>query len=569
MSIFSFCRSSALVRGCAASFVGAAALVGCGGGGSDDGASASAAGSTESNATGTGSTTAVANDSRAAPLASVTTNATPILACDASGIGNTRLVSDLPTLPTTTPPNDASATIASVSTGVTSGIPYCLVKVVVPPAINIWVGLPTGGNWNGRLQSEGGGGYAGSVGVPTGSIAAGYVGAQTDTGHVGGSGTFGMSTPVPNGAPDVQLQTDFAYRSEHEMAVIGKQLAQAFYGEAPRFSYWNGCSTGGRQGMRMAQQFPGDYHGILAGAPAFHWDRFQAYQIWPQVAMRLEAGGPVSSAKQTLATNAAIASCDAIDGVTDGVIGDPRQCTYNPVNDAAITKASCGSSDATCLSPGEASAIQKIWGGARNASGKLLWPGLERGATLSGLAGTTPFSIAVAQPRYWVYFDPAWDWTTLTYANYEGFFKQTMQMVNPLMASETPDLTAFRNGGGKIVMWQGWADQLIMPQGSTIYYDAATNYMGGGYAQTQQFFRHFMAPAVGHCGGGNGPQPQNLLQAVVDWVELGTVPTRIIASKALTGGATQTRPLCPYPAAAKYSGSGSTDDAANFVCVAP
>ena len=494
----------------------------------------------------------------------------PIAGCSMAGIGSTSLISDLPTLPTTVPSNDSSATITAVSSATTSaGVPYCLVKVRVPPAINIWVGLPTGGFWNGRLESEGGGGYAGSVGVATGSINGGYIGIQTDTGHVGGSGTFGMLTPIPNGAPDVQLQTDFAFRSEHLMSVIGKQLSSAFYGQLPQYSYWNGCSTGGRQGMRMAQQFPSDYNGILAGAPAFHWDRFQAYQIWPEVAMRLDAGGPVSGAKETLATNAAVAACDAIDGVVDGVIGDPRKCTYNPVNDASITRTSCSSADNTCLTPGEASAIEKIWGGAKNASGKLLWPGLERGASLSGLAGSVPFSIAVAQPQYWVYFDPNWDWTTLNYSNYEAFFKKTMQMVNPMMASENPNLSAFRNAGGKLVMWQGWADQLIMSEGSTMYYDAVTNYMGGGYGQTQKFFRHFMAPGVGHCGGGSGPQPQNLFQAVVNWVEQGVAPDVITASKSLGVGAVQTRPLCPYPTVAKYTGSGSTDDAANFVCAAP
>src|SRR5436190_3975176 len=471
------------------SSLSAAALVACGGGGSSA----------------TGDVVASSADSNRS-TAQATVNSTPVLTCDTAGIGSVSLLSDLPTLPTTTPPNSSAATITSVSTGTTGGVSYCLVKVLVPPAINIWVGLPTGGAWNGRLQSEGGGGYAGSVGVPTGSIAAGYVGVQTDTGHTGGSGSFGMLTPVPNGAPDVQLQTDFAYRSEHEMAVIGKQLAQAFYGQLPQFSYWNGCSTGGRQGMRMAQDFPADYNGILAGAPAFHWDRFQAYQIWPEVAMRLDAGGPVSAAKQNLATNAAVAACDPRDGVTDGVIRDPRVCTYNPVNDASITRASCTSADNTCLTPGEASAIQKIWGGARTASGKLLWPGLERGAALSGLAGTNPFSIAVAQPQFWVYFDPSWDWKTLTYSNYEAFFKDTMRMVNPMMASENPDLSAFHNTGGKIVMWQGWADQLIMPQGSVMYYDAVANVMGG-YSALQPWYRHFMAPGVGHCGGGNGPQP--------------------------------------------------------------
>ena len=496
----------------------------------------------------------------------------PITTCDNAGIGSAVLVSDLPTLPTTSPPNDTSVTITSVSTGTTGGVPYCLVKLSVKPAINIWVGLPTDGRWNGRLQSEGGGGYAGAVGIATASIAGGYIGIQTDTGHSGGSGTFGClnncsgATAASPGQPDVQLQTDFAYRSEHLMAVLGKQLAQAFYGQQPVYSYWNGCSTGGRQGMRMAQQFPHDYNGILAGAPAFHWDRFQAYQIWPQLAMRVENGGPVSGAKQTLATNAAIAACDAIDGVVDGVIGDPRKCSYNPANDATITTASCTSTQNTCLTPSEATAIQKIWQGAMNTKGKLLWYGLERGAALNGLGGTTPFSIAVAQPQYWVYFNPQWDWHTLDYSNYEGFFKQTMIKVNPLMASENPDLSAFRDSGGKLVMWQGWADQLIMPQGSTTYYESVVNYMAGGdYAPIQQWYRHFMAPGVGHCGGGSGPQPQNLFGAVVNWVEGGVAPDTILASKAITGG-TQTRPLCPYPAAATYTGSGSTDNAANFVC---
>jgi hypothetical protein len=496
----------------------------------------------------------------------------PITTCDTAGIGQAHLVSDLPTALSTNPPNDTSVTITSVSTGTTGGIPYCLVKLLVKPAINIWVGLPTGGNWNGRLQSEGGGGYAGSVGTATGSIAARYIGVQTDTGHTGGSGTFGCvnncagATQASPGIMDKQLQTDFAYRSEHLMAVLGKQLAQAFYGQLPVYSYWNGCSTGGRQGLRMAQQFPTDYNGILAGALAIHWDRFQAYQIWPQMVMSLDTGGPISGAKQTLATNAAVAACDLTNGAHDGFITDPRKCTYNPALDPTITTASCTSANNACLTPAEAGAIQKIWAGARNTSNQLLWYGLKRGASLSGLAGTTPFSIAIAQPQYWVYFYPQWDWHTLTYDNYETFFLQTMQRVNPLMASEIPNLSAFHNAGGKILTWQGWADQLIMPEGSTSYYENVTQFMAGGdYSQIQPWYRHFMAPGVGHCGGGTGPQPQNLFGTLVNWVETGVAPATILSSRTVSG-VTQTRPLCPYPASAMYSGTGSTNDAANFVC---
>jgi hypothetical protein len=494
------------------------------------------------------------------------TGIAPVMDCTTSSIGSVTLTSDLPTLPTTNPPGDTSVTITSVTTGTTGGIPYCLVKLLVKPAINIWVAMPTGGNWNGRLQSEGGGGYAGSVGIATASVAGGYIGIQTDTGHTGGSGSFGMLTPVPNGAPDVQLQSDFAFRSEHLMAVLGKQLAQAFYSQQPAYSYWNGCSTGGRQGLRMAQQFPNDYDGMLIAALAIHWDRFIAAEIWPQVAMRNNTGAAIANGKLTLATNAAIAACDAQDGVVDSLLTWPQACTYNPVNDATITLASCTSADNTCLSPAEADAIQKIWSGPTSTKGKSLWFGLERGAALNGLGGTSPFSVATAHGQYWTYFDPSWDWKTLTYANYENYFKAAMQQINPMMASENPDLSAYRNRGGKIVMWHGLADQLIFPRGSVLYYDAVTSQLGGGYAATQQWFRHFTLPGVAHCSGGTGPQPVSFFQSVVNWVENGQAPDALLTSKSLGGGATMTRPVCPYPARATYTGSGSTDDAANFVC---
>jgi hypothetical protein len=196
---------------------------------------------------------------------------------------------------------------------------------------------------------------------------------------------------------------------------------------------------------------------------------------------------------------------------------------------------------------------------------KRLWYGEMRGTALNALGGTTPFSIAVAQPQYWVYFDPTWNFHTLTYDNSLQFFRDTVAQVGPIMASDNPNLAPFRDRGGKLVMWHGFADQLIVPQGSIDYYDRVTQALGGGYAQTQQFARLFMSPGVGHCGGGSGPQPQALFDAVVNWVEHGVAPDRILASKPIANG-TQTRPLCPYPAFAHWIGAGSTDDAANFVC---
>ncbi len=518
----------------------------------------------------------------------------PVTTCDAAGIGSVRLVAD-------GPPVTIESVSAEAAGSGTAAVSYCLVKVRIPQAIHIWVGLPMEGKWNGRWQSLGGGGYAGSTSPPTSAVLGGYAGATTDTGHTGGrpdlpvpplDGSFGMLAP---GVANVPLQIDFAWRSEHLMAEIGKQLVRAFYGRAPAHSYWNGCSTGGRQGLRMAQDFPGDYDGILAGAPAIHWDRFQAGQIWYQLVQYRDNGGPVGGgdpatlrAKESLATSRAVAACDALDGVVDGVLTDPRECGYSASADATLTSATCAVSDPTCLTPTEASAIDKMWKGpvacsksdrdgscrvrdvaARILIGKgnkRLWYPNERGTDLSGLGGAMPFPIATEQSKYWVYFDPSWDWHTLDYDNYLQFFKDTVAQVGPLMASDDPNLARFRHRGGKLILWHGFADQLIVPEGTIDYYDAVTRTLGGGYRRTQTFARLFMAPGVAHCGGGDGPQPQGLFEALVNWVEQGKAPHRILAAKASAGGVTQTRPLCPYPAFARWTGSGSTDDAANFVC---
>jgi Tannase and feruloyl esterase len=508
--------------------------------------------------------------------------------CDAAGIGAVKLSAE-----------EATPQITSVAPGTAGAVNYCLLKILVPKGINIWVGLPMNGAWNGRWQSVGGGGYAGAATVPEQALREGYAAATTDTGHTGGrpdlpvamvDGSFGM---LASGKPDVEVQKDFAYRSEHLMAVVGKQLVQQFYGKAPDYSYWNGCSTGGRQGLRMAQDYPDDYNGILAGAPAIHWDRFQAAMLWPQAVQQRVNGGPIGggapavmSAKFRLATAKAIAACDALDGVADGVIGDPRRCGYLVSSDPTVTLATCGNADGNCLTPTEAAAIDRIWQGpvacgdgksdlcvvseaaARNVTGKgptRLWYGEMRGTDLMALAGPQPFQIAVEQPRYWVYFDSTWDWHKVRTLDFADYFRDTIERVGPIMASDNPSLAAFRRHGGKLVLYHGWSDQLIMPQGTIDYYDAVTRQMGGGYERTQQFARLFMAPGVGHCAGGAGPQPQRPLDAVVNWVEKGIAPTTITASRT-TAGNTQIRPLCPYPAEARWKGTGSTDDAANFTC---
>ncbi|MCJ0762156.1 tannase/feruloyl esterase family alpha/beta hydrolase [Variovorax terrae] len=538
----------------------AAILAGCGGGG--DSLNATSGGS------GGGTTPPPVDSNAIASLPAVPDNLAiaPKLDCTMAGIGATQISADAP------------ASILSVSTGTASGTAYCLVKLKVDPAVNIWVTLPSS-NWNGRFRAEGNGVYAGGTpAVASDSVRQGFVGVTTDTGHSTNalSGAFGMNA---DGTPNTQLQADFAYRSEHLMAVVGKQITKAFYGQDALRSYWYGCSTGGRQGLRMAQQFPEDYDAILAGAPAVHWDRFQAFQIWPQVVYKSENVTPLSSAKTALATSRAVAACDASDGVVDGVIGDPRACTYDPRQDATITRAGCTSADGTCLSPAEATSVQKIWNGARNVAGDLLWPGIERGADIGSLGGAAPFPIPTEQARYWVYFDPTWDWRTLTYQNYETFFNDNIRMVGPMMASDNPDLSMFRKRGGKLIMHHGWADQLIMPQGTVKYYNAMQQQMGS----TDDFARLYMVPGMGHCSGGAGTDSfgqgssgavpmtadRDIFRSLMAWSEKGAAPKAITASKVIAGVTTRTRPLCPYPQVARYKGSGSTDDASSFVCAAP
>jgi pimeloyl-ACP methyl ester carboxylesterase len=419
--------------------------------------------------------------------------------------------------------------------------------------------------------------------VPTDSVRQGFVGVKTDTGHPGTDrgplpafldGSWGMTSP---GVANTKLQEDFAHRSMFLMSVVGKQLTKAYYAQDPVRAYWYGCSTGGRQGLMMAQRYPEAYDAILAGAPAIHWDRFQAYQIWPQVTMKLEAGGPMSAAKRALVTTRAVAACDAQDGVTDGVIDDPRTCSYDPSNDVEITRANC--TDDTCLTPGQAQGVKKIWHGATTASGRLLWPGIERGADLGAFSGPNPFPIPIEQARFWTYLDPTWDWNTLNYQNYETFFNDNARVVGPVIATDNPNLSAFKARGGKLIMYHGWNDNLIMPQGTVRYYDRVRQTV----ANADDFSRLYMVPGMAHCSGGPGvdefgqsasgrvpAEPKtDMFRALMAWSEKGTAPSSITAAKLSGTTVTRTRPLCPYPQVARYSGTGSTDDAANFRCVAP
>jgi hypothetical protein len=434
-----------------------------------------------------------------------------------------------------------------------------------PPAgdkVRIWVAIPTS-NWNGRFFGTGGGGFSG--GSATGvnqPVALGFAAGATDTGHEGGSGSFALDA---NGRLNWQAIRDNAHIGIHEMTVTGKALTQAMYGVAPRYAYFNGCSTGGRQGLMEAQRYPRDYNGILSGSPAINWNRFHIQHLWGPVVMNA-AGNPVAPCKLAAATATAIAACDGIDGVKDGVIEDPNRCTYDPKALVGTSAGECGS-----FTEADANVVRKLWEGPRREDGSFLWYGLPRGADLSALwtsRGTPlrpqPFGISMDWFRYFLTQDPKFDGNTVTPAGLERFWDQSVEQFGTVIGTDNPDLTALRDAGGKVIVWHGWADQLITADGTVDYYTRVQKEMGGA-KKTSEFMRLFMAPGVGHCGGGVGPSPTGTVDALLAWVEENTPPDTLQATRRDQTG-TRSRPLCQFPQVAKHKGSGSTDDAANFTC---
>jgi len=445
----------------------------------------------------------------------------------------------------------------------------CRITAIVthPPAgdaVKIFIGLPLQ-NWNGRFQGVGGGGFSGGnvMGVRQ-PLTSGYAAGATDTGHEGGSGSFALDAA---GRLNWPLIRDNAYLGIHEMTVTGKALTREFYGNAPRYAYFNGCSTGGRQGLMEAQRYPADYDGILSGAPAINWTKLHVEQMWGPLVM-LEAHNFVAPCKFAAATAAAVAACDTIDGVKDGVIEDPARCTYDPKALVGVAAGDCGA-----VTDADAMVVRKIWEGPRRQDGSFLWHGLTRGADFSGLSGTTgtpltarPSTITLDWWRYFLTQNPQWDWTTLSHASFEQFWDQSVEEFGAVIATDNPDLSAFRDRGGRIVVWHGQSDPLIYP-GGTIDYITRVQQQMGGRAKAGEFIRLFMAPGVGHCGGGAGPAPAGQFDAVVKWVEQGRAPDTLTAVRRdQTGAVVRSRPLCQYPLVARYKGRGSTDDAASFEC---
>ena len=440
--------------------------------------------------------------------------------------------------------------------------------------IVIRVGLPLNsgdgggveGAWNGKVMNLGGGGLVGNVGGVTSATNTGYVGSSTDSGH--------PSSENPNFAVIQDLHElnygrldDFLITSLRVQYQSALTLAHTYYGSPASRNYWSGCSTGGRQGLSLALNHGEDFDGFLVGAPANYNSRLQLTTLWPWWVNRAMTGdatnaGTITTAKRNAANAAAIAACDALDGVTDGVLGDPRRCKF----DARANI--CGEPGApaapSCLTALEAQAMNMIWDGPRNDHGRRVWFPFGYGANESVSSNSACGNLG---QQCWAHRDTTFDWRGLPLSQFDDEAQLSTTVVAPYSDIMSTDLRAANKRGAKILMWHGGADPLIPWRQAVHYYnDAAERFKG--YSELAPWFRFYLAPGVGHCGGGVGPQPQNLFGTLVDWVENGVAPDTILSQNTGTGGVvTRARPMCPYPQTAIFNGpAGGENVAANWSC---
>jgi feruloyl esterase len=475
---------------------------------------------------------------------------------------------------------------------------FCRVTGISQPVedseIRFELWMPTK-DWNGRLQQEGNGGYAGAIPyqsmIP--ALREGFATVATDDGHVGpGHPAWAIGHP--------QKVIDFGYRAVHDTAENAKLIVRAFYGHAQRHSYFVGCSDGGREGLMEAQRFPNDFDGISVGAPGDNWTRlFAAAFPWNENAILDNPASYIPESKLPVIQAGALAACDALDGVKDGIIADPRNCHFDP----AVLE--CKGTDTTgCLTRAQVEAARKIYQGPKTLkTGEQIYPGVEPGdeaghegwnwITGSGPKLAKQYLYAHSFLADMVHEDPKWN---LTSYDPDKDVKLADSKLGPILNSTNPDLRSFKSRGGKLIQFHGWADYVVPPRDSINYYESVVRVMGGDRS-TIDFYRLFMVPGFEHCGGGPGPTTfigsfqfpptldaaernavrgdaeHNMILALVRWVEDGISPDRIIATKYVDNkpmkGVDRTWLLCPYPDAGHWSGKGNPNDSTNYACRPP
>jgi hypothetical protein len=442
----------------------------------------------------------------------------------------------------------------------------CDVRGTIWPENKFAVKLPTG--WNSRFSMVGNSGPAGFIshGAMDAGLRKGFATASTDTGHDAAKEPLAIfAKPGPNNPNAQRKVIDFGYQAVHETAVLAKKIIQAYYGEAPRYSYWVGCSTGGRQGLSEAQRFPEDFDGLVVGAPVLNLTGTNMRHIWNA---RAQIGdGAIAAEKLPLLATAVYKKCDSADGLEDGLIDDPRNCAFDPARDLPKCRETDGPN---CFTAAQAESLKKIYGGVKTSAGKLLFPGQPPGAEVLAQGRSGWESSVMAPPRLsesymkFIFLDPrpepAWNYKTFNFDTDPPRMAGAALKVN----ATDPDLRILKRRGGKIIHYHGWADPLVTALMSIDYYESVVKKLGG--KETMEFYRLFLIPGMFHCGGGVGCDTVDWVTAIVAWVEQGTAPEKLIGSRVESGVNKRTRPICAYPEVARYKGTGSIDDAGNFTC---
>ncbi len=452
---------------------------------------------------------------------------------------------------------------------------YCDVRGVIAPEIRFAVKLPAG--WNGRFLMVGGGGFNGSIDENAMGlgIARSYAVAATNSGHDAKKeplATFAYNPPDNSNPNALQKKLDFAYRSYLVTAVLAKKIIRTYYQSDIRHAYWMGCSEGGREALLMAQRFPEFFDGIVVGAPILNLTKAHMWSIWNPRALAGE--GSIAVNQLPSLAEAVYQKCDAVDGLADGLIEDPRACPFDPARDLAR----CDPSGPTCFTSAQIEALKKIYDGVRTSQGERIFPGMPPGAevlapasgwnnwiignpSVQQLFGESSMRFLSLDPQP----GPAWKWTDYNFDT----DPERMAVSSVLFDMTNPNLTRFKSRGGKIIHYHGWADTALTPLMSVDYYEDVLKLMGD--KETKSFYKLYMLPGVFHCSGGPGcydGNPHLWLDKLVDWVEKGIEPQAIIGSrKDGSGKVTRSRPFCPYPAVARYMSTGDTNDAASFSCV--
>lgn len=450
---------------------------------------------------------------------------------------------------------------------------FCRVAATIEKEVRIELWMPK--TWNHKLVAVGNGGLAGSISYAAmvKPLLEGYAASSTDTGHQASSTTDGEWA-----LGHYDRIVNFADRATHLMAEADKVILNQYYAAQPSHAYFTGCSQGGHEAMIEAQRYPNDFDGIVAGDPANNWTHhYIGGHLWNTLAVG--GDGYLTEDKVKILGDAVNAQCDALDGVKDGVLNDPRRCKFRP--DTLLCK---GSDTSKCLTGAQVAAVGKIWSGLRTPEGQQIYPGLVPGGEVGGwttyITGTGPGTgrhALLSAPffRFFVFDDPAWDIHRFRFTAKDGFDSDidlTDTKLAALFNAVNPDLSQFRGRGGKLIHYHGWNDPDISPLNSVNYYESVVRAQGDethGLANTQTFYRLFMVPGMWHCAGGPGTATFDMLEPLNEWVEKGTPPERPIASREVNGQVQRTRPLCPYPMEAQWKGTGSTDEAANFVCAQP